>query len=215
MEEAGVVVPLIPDRAETRPAQTRSWTGRAPASGTRPTIAAVITIAATAVAAPAVAAGSGWVPSPAALAIATLVPAAVVDAEQHRIPDFWIGAATIALVVTMTITGAAGGHVDIVGTLMGAAAMCVPIMALHLVSPAAMGFGDVKTSVVLGAALGTVDWRLAPVALCLAAFGGAGVGLAGRRRTIAFGPFLVFGAWAVLLTHGPVVDHLFTVGATP
>jgi leader peptidase (prepilin peptidase)/N-methyltransferase len=75
-----------------------------------------------------------------------------------------------------------------------------------------MGFGDVKAAVVLGAAVGTADARLAAVALCLAAAGGAAVGLATRRRTIPFGPFLVGASLVVLLVHDPIVATIFAGG---
>jgi leader peptidase (prepilin peptidase)/N-methyltransferase len=90
--------------------------------------------------------------------------------------------------------------------------MALPVLALHLVSPASMGFGDVKAAVVLGAAVGTVDARLAYVALCLAAAGGVAVGLATRRRTIPFGPFLVVASLLVLLAHDTIVATIFAVG---
>ena len=80
----------------------------------------------------------------------------------------------------------------------GRIAMAVPVLILHVVSPDSMGFGDVKAALVLGAAVGTIDWRLGAVALCLAALSGAVAGVLGRRRTIAFGPCLVFGAWTVV-----------------
>ena len=90
--------------------------------------------------------------------------------------------------------------------------MALPVLALHLVSPDSMGFGDVKAAVVLGAAVGTADPRLAAVALCLAAAGGAAVGLATRQRTIPFGPFLVVASLLVLLAHDPIVATIFAGG---
>ena len=96
------------------------------------------------------------------------------------------------------------------GIVSGALVMAMPLLALHVASPDAMGFGDVKAALVLGAAIGTIDWRLGAVALCLAALTGAAAGVLGRCRTIAFGPFLVFGAWTVVLAGEPIVDALFT-----
>jgi prepilin signal peptidase PulO-like enzyme (type II secretory pathway) len=68
---------------------------------------------------------------------------------------------------------------------------------------------------VLGAAVGTIDWRLGAVALCLAACGAAIVGVIGRHRTIPFGPFLVVGAWVSVLAGGRIISLLFTGGSTP
>ena len=87
-----------------------------------------------------------------------------------------------------------GEFVDLSGMLLGAAVMAGPILLLHLVSPASMGFGDVKASLVLGAAVGSVDWKLAVAGLTLAAGLAATIGIVGRMRTIPFGPFLVIGS---------------------
>jgi leader peptidase (prepilin peptidase)/N-methyltransferase len=126
----------------------------------------------------------------------------------------WVVAALGALIVSLAADLAFGASTltdPALGALAaGAAAMALPVLALHLVSPASMGFGDVKAAAVLGAAVGTVDWRLGAVALCLAAFSGAGVGLLTRRRTIAFGPFLVFGAWFALLAREPLASAVLS-----
>jgi leader peptidase (prepilin peptidase)/N-methyltransferase len=158
---------------------------------------------------------SGVVPLPAAVAVALLVPAAVIDVEHRRLPDTWVVAALVGLVIALAAQSAVGQmdtRPGVHGIVPGAAAMALPILVLHLVSPASMGFGDVKASMVLGAALGTIDWRLGAAALCIAALTGAAAGMIARRRTIAFGPFLVFGAWLTLLAHPVVLDVVFSGG---
>jgi leader peptidase (prepilin peptidase)/N-methyltransferase len=102
------------------------------------------------------------------------------------------------------------GSVDIAGPIVGAVAMSIPVVALHLVSPASMGFGDVKAAMVLGGAVGTVDWRLGAVALCLAALTGSIAGVVMRRATIPFGPFLVAGALVACVAADPIIDAMFT-----
>ena len=86
--------------------------------------------------------------------------------------------------------------------------MAMPLLVLHLVAPRSMGFGDVKAALVLGAAVGTLAWQLGLVALCAAAGLGAGVGLARRSATIAFGPFLVAGAAVALIGFEVGLDSL-------
>ena len=213
-EEMRVGVPLIPDRAVVR----STTAGRSDMS-----IGAFATrrrfetgVAASAAIVLAVAAAVGAVPVAGAVGIALLLPAAVIDVEQRRLPDTWVIAAIVGLATTLAVGSAVGaasgseaGAVDVAG---GAIAMAVPVLILHLVSPASMGFGDVKAAIVLGAAVGTIDWRLGAIALCLAAALGATVGLVTRRRTIPFGPFLVAGAWVVLLAHDPIAETLFTAG---
>ncbi len=210
-------IPLFSDRALSRSQRTR-WSHAQPDTlSARHRMAvggAVVCIAALAVAAVV-----GSVPVPAAISVSLLVPAAVIDVEQRRLPDAWIAAALVALVTTIAIGAAVGRPTDVDTTLSGviggSVAMAMPVLILHLVTPASMGFGDVKAAAVLGGAVGTIDWRLGAVALCIAALTGAAVGVATRRRTIAFGPFLVFGAWAALLVSGHILDAVFTAGAAP
>ena len=212
--EEGVGVPLIPDRPASRAHSARWPGGRTDAFETRRL--GVIAIAALSVGALVVAAALGAIPLAGAAAVALLVPAAIVDVEERRLPDVWVIAALGALPVALALDLAFGAstHTDptLGGILGGAAAMALPVLALHLVSPASMGFGDVKVAAVLGAAVGTVDWRLGALALCVAAASGAVAGLLARQRTIAFGPFLVFGAWLSLLAHESVADVIFSGG---
>lgn len=154
----------------------------------------------------------GPVPLATGVAIALLVPPAVVDVREQRLPDVWIATALIGLVVTLSAEAAFGGAVDLVGVAAGALVMFAPVVALHLASPAAMGFGDVKLSIVLGGALGAVDWRLAMVALSTAGLLGATYGIASRRRTVPFGPFLVGGSLLTLLVGDSMLASLVDAG---
>lgn len=211
-EETGLGVPLIPDRAGVRSTTTR-W----PTDAGRTRRWLLLGGAALAVIALIVAVAVGAVPVAGAIGIATLVPAAVVDVEERRLPDAWVAAGAVAVIVTLVIDSVVGQPNDtdvLSGVTLGALAMALPMLALHLVSPASMGFGDVKAAAVLGAAVGTADARLAAVALCLAAAGGAAVGLATRRRTIPFGPFLVLASLLVLLVDDQIVDTIFARGGT-
>jgi leader peptidase (prepilin peptidase)/N-methyltransferase len=220
-EEAELGVSLIPGRDVFRPHLHRWSGGVTHASAGRRS--ATVGVALFALAALVLAALAGTAPIAALIAVALMVPAAVIDIEQRRLPDGWSIASLIALVVALSV-GAAFGQPIAAGTTMsttigglvgGALAMALPVLALHLVSPDAMGFGDVKAAVALGAAVGTIDWRLAAVALCLAALTGGVVGVLGRRRTIPFGPFLVFGAWAAVLANQPLIDTLFSGASMP
>ena len=203
-------VSLIPDRAAARSTTTR-WPTDAHGAVRRLLLGG----AALALFALAVAAAVGTVPVAGAIGLAMLVPAAVIDIEERRLPDAWVAAGAVAVVVTVVVDSVVGRPNDAgvpAGVGLGALAMALPVLALHLVSPASMGFGDVKAAVVLGAAVGTADARLAAVALCLAAAGGATFGLATRRRTIPFGPFLVVASLLVLLAHEPIVATIFAGG---
>ena len=61
--------------------------------------------------------------------------------------------------------------------------------------PVAMGFGDVKLAGMLGAWLGFGPFV---VALAVAVFAGAILGLLLRRRKLPFGPYLAIGGWVAL-----------------
>lgn len=211
-EEQQLGVQLIPDRAMNRSNRARWPSVRFDALDRHDP--RIVAVAAPAIAVLVAAVAIGAAPIAGAAAIAALVPAAVIDVEQRRLPDIWVGAALVVLVTSLFLQWAITGPIDIADPIGGALAMTVPVLALHLVSPDSMGFGDVKVAVVLGGAVGTIDWRLGAVALCIAALTAAVTGLALRRRTIPFGPFLVAGAWVALLAHGPITDALFTSGVT-
>ncbi len=132
-----------------------------------------------------------------ALSVATI--AVVRDLTGQRIPDRVVLASLVptgVVVVVMIGTEGIGAVPDV---LLGAAAFAVPLLAAHLASPAALGFGDVKLAGSLGAALGLVDWRHSVVALCIASAITAAVALVRRRSEMPFAPGLVAGAALVLI----------------
>jgi len=216
-EEMPMGVPLIPDRAVARSRQTRWATEQVHAFGRTDRL--IVASAMFSIVALAAAAIVGAVPLAAAGPVALLVPAAGVDFEQRRLPDVWVGAAALFLVVALAAGSAVGQPTEtgslVSGAIGGAIAMALPVLVLHLTSPNSMGFGDVKVAGVLGAAVGVVDWRLGVISLCFAALSGAAIGLGLRLRSIAFGPFLVFGAWCSLLGHDLIVNAIFAGGAAP
>ena len=122
---------------------------------------------------------------------AVLVAAAIFDARYRRLPDRFTIAAGIA------VTGAAVVAAT-TEPVLGAVAFTLPLLLVHLVDPAAMGFGDVKIALVLGAACGIVDWRLSLVALLTAAAAASVIAVARRVNSIAFGPALVGATMAVV-----------------
>ena len=81
-----------------------------------------------------------------------------------------------------------------------------PLLVVHVVSPSAMGFGDVKLAAALGAALGSIDVRAALLALCVGTAATAVVGVARGRATMPLGPGLVVGSVVSLLVISPAVE---------
>lgn len=149
---------------------------------------------------------SSGVPLASALTVALLIPPALVDLLDRRLPNRMLAVAALAGTVTAVATITLGGAVDVRGTVIGALACAGPLLVMHLLSPSAMGFGDVKAAAVLGAALGLIHPFFALLGLAAGSLVGAAVGLVGRRRSIAFGPALVAGAVASLALAASPVD---------
>ncbi len=190
------------DRVGTRSAGVRRWGDRSDAPSTA-VAGATLAVTAALVVAAVVADGS----VPAAATVGALVPAAVVDVRERRLPDRLVAFGGLVLLAATIATGTVAAS----SSIAGVAALAAPILALHLVSPAAMGFGDVKLAVVLGAAIGTLDWQLALGVLCLAAAFGAALGLLRGSDTVAFGAHLV-AASAVVVLAAPHVTPISVIG---
>lgn len=154
------------------------------------------------------------IPIGAGLAIALLTAAALVDVHERRLPDAIVLFSAIVFVVSL-IAEQMHGSLDVSWThvAIGMIALAGPILVLHLVAPASMGFGDVKTAAVLGAALGTADWKLSLVALALGAGATATVALLIRAATIPFGPGLVAAAALALAAQPFLLTDVGTGGA--
>ena len=133
-----------------------------------------------------------------ALSLLLLTAAAVVDLAERRLPNELVAAAALPVGVAAAVALAAGTPSLATGAIGGAALVGAPLLATHVVSPAGMGFGDVKAGTVLGAAVGVVAVPAAALTLLLA-LAGSGVWAVGRRRRhVALGPGLVLGAVAAL-----------------
>jgi len=150
-------------------------------------------------------------PGPLAVAFLWLAPVGValtgIDLAAHRLPDTLTlpsYPAVFALLALAAATGS-GGH-RLLAALLGMAGLLALYLLLAVIPASAMGLGDVKLAGVLGLALG---W-LGAVPLLAGVLAGtllaaaAGVALiaagrAGWRTHIPFGPFMLAGAFAVIL----------------
>ncbi|KUO20940.1 prepilin peptidase [Streptomyces dysideae] len=131
----------------------------------------------------------------------------VVDFRVQRLPDVLTlplaGAALVLLGLVALVPEHAG---DWPTALWGALALGGGYFVLFLINPGGMGFGDVKLAVGMGAVLGWYGWDTVMLGtfagfLFGALYGGALVVVrrAGRKTAIAFGPFLIGGAFVGLL----------------
>ena len=138
--------------------------------------------------------------------VVTAGAAAVIDRRERRIPNRLVAGGLVVLAVAVVIGGiadrrpAASGW----GALAGAAVYAGPLLALHLVSPAAIGFGDVKLGALLGAGLGAGHPVLAAVGLVAACAAAPlhRVLVRRRRGSEPFAPSMAVGA-AVVLAFAP------------
>jgi leader peptidase (prepilin peptidase)/N-methyltransferase len=131
--------------------------------------------------------------------ICVLIGLSVVDIEQRRLPNRVVLPAAVTMLAVQTALSP-GRAPEWALAAVGAALLLLLPLAVF---PGAMGMGDVKLALFLGAGLG------ATVAMALVlAFMSAGVfalalvahrGIDARRQTIAFGPFLAAGAIATVL----------------
>lgn len=133
----------------------------------------------------------------AALVIGTwMIALCAYDLRERRLPN-WLtlpGAAVILLAAGVSERG--------VAALAGATALCLLYLLVHLVSPAAMGGGDVKLALGLGALTGTYGadvWLLAAMGAPLLTAGCAVVVLVRRRvRTVPHGPSMCLASAAAV-----------------
>jgi leader peptidase (prepilin peptidase)/N-methyltransferase len=145
------------------------------------------------------------VPVEAALA-PILVVASAIDRRCHRLPDLLTLPATVLMTAGVAIAAAVDDDLGLLAAAMGGAVMLAgTLLVVHLVSPAGMGFGDVKLAVPIGLVVGARGTGAAVAALLAAFVLGAVAGLVtlakhrDRRRSFAFGPCLGAGAVLALL----------------
>jgi leader peptidase (prepilin peptidase)/N-methyltransferase len=158
--------------------------------------------------------GADWV-LPAYLVLMTaLVALSVIDLRWFLLPNRIVFPLAGAAVVLVGLGAAAAGDVGAYArALLAGAVAFVVFAALHVVSPASMGFGDVKLSFVLGVYLGYLGWGEVILGLflgfCYGAVVGLGLivaGLRSRKDHVPFGPFLAAGTITAILVGEAILD---------
>lgn len=142
---------------------------------------------------------------------AVTVPLTVIDLREHRLPNALTLSAYPATAVLLAVPAALGAEWSTYGqAMLGGGALLAVYAALHLVNPAGMGLGDVKLAGPLGALLAWLSWSHVLVGTLVGFVGAAVVGVAlmmagraTRRSALPFGPFMLAGAWAAILTIAP------------
>lgn len=140
----------------------------------------------------------------------------VIDIAHQRLPDLVVLPTLSAVAVLLggaSLLGEGGPDwYRLVGVFGGGALLFALYTLLVLISPSGMGGGDLKLAPVTGAALGFVGWGALAVGSVAAFAVGALVGVAliaagrvNRTSGVAFGPFMLLGAWVGILWGEPII----------
>jgi leader peptidase (prepilin peptidase)/N-methyltransferase len=133
-----------------------------------------------------------------------LTAAARVDAAEGRLPNRLVLLSAMPVLLVCVLDPFVD-RLDAAGVVVaGAALLAGPLLALHLVAPAAMGFGDVKAAASIGATLGLISPELSLWTLCGACAVTAGWGVVRRRHQVPMGPGLVLAALVVVFVGAAV-----------
>ena len=152
---------------------------------------------------------------PAFLVLAgALVALSVIDLAHFLLPNRIVFPLAAASVVLLGLAAVVDGDSDaFLRALACGAGRVRRVRPLHLVSPRAMGFGDVKLAFLLGLYLGWLGAGEVVLGLLLGFVYGAVVGLLliatgvrTRKDHIPFGPFLAAGAMTALLVGEAILD---------
>jgi len=156
--------------------------------------------------------GSSWILVPFLWLVPVLVTAAVIDLRTMLIPKdvvwtgFFVGAPLI--VAASVLDGVTG---QIVPALIGAAGYFAFLFVVSIISPAGMGFGDVRLAALLGLYLGWIHMLLPAIGLFIACLFGVALGLVVRvasgseRKAFPFGPGLALGTMVAIVGYEPLL----------
>jgi leader peptidase (prepilin peptidase)/N-methyltransferase len=130
-----------------------------------------------------------------------VTPLVLIDVEHHRLPDRLVAPAGVSGVALLALSGQWARGLAAVGA---AASVFAVLAALALV--AQFGFGDVKLGAVLALYTGWFGWGCVLNGVLLGFVLGGVIAVvllaihrAWRKSAIAFGPWLVLGAFAAPL----------------
>ena len=204
---ANLLVARIPDRQRLRPfPPTRSLADS-------PLELAVIAATAVLFAGAGVRFDGEWVLPAYLVFFVCLVSVTVIDFQRQIIPNYIVYPTIFVSIPLLAVAALAGGDWGSFGrALMGGTLAWLALLVIHLISPAGMGFGDVRLAFVLGMFLGWIDLAHVLTGLFLGVLLISAVGLvlaALRLRSlqehIAFGPFLAAGSILAVFAGDPIM----------
>jgi leader peptidase (prepilin peptidase)/N-methyltransferase len=135
------------------------------------------------------------------------VALAWIDVAVQRLPDALTAPAYAGTVAFLLLAAATSGRwADLLRALLGGLALAAAYLALAVVSRSALGLGDVKLAASLGTLAAWPGWPTliagAFAGFLLGAIYGIALlisGRATRKQKIPFGPFMIAGAFLVIL----------------
>ncbi|HEX2698981.1 MAG TPA: prepilin peptidase [Acidimicrobiales bacterium] len=158
--------------------------------------------------------GADWALPAFLVVVAGLIAISAVDLARFIVPNR-ILYPTLFLAAPLLLAAAAadgdwsGARTAAIGGVLGFGLLLI----IHLVSPAGMGFGDVRLAGLIGMTVGWLSVGEVLVALflafLLAAVLGVGlilVGVKGRKDKVPFGPFLAGGAMLAIFFGAQILD---------
>ncbi len=124
-----------------------------------------------------------------------------IDRERHLLPDRLV----LPLIPLALLLAAISGRFG--SALLGGVSWSALFALLALINPTGLGWGDAKFAAPLGVACGALSLRLVPLAALLGLVAGSIYALTlmasgHRHRRIPFGPFMLAGAIASLISLG-------------
>jgi leader peptidase (prepilin peptidase)/N-methyltransferase len=193
---ANLLVERIPEKLPVRPFPP----ARSLASSRLQLLVIVATVAL--FAGTAVRFGPDWVIPAYLVFFVCLVSVSVIDSQRQIIPNYIVYPTIFASIPLLAVAALAQGEWDRFGhAMLGATLAWLALFVIHLISPAGMGFGDVRLSFVLGLFLGWIGLShvLTGLFLGVLLISVTGIVLAVLRlkslqEHIAFGPFLAIGS---------------------
>ena len=153
-------------------------------------------------------------PEPALIATAILLVAylyfaaisvalTAIDLDTHKLPNAIVLPAYIVVAVLLVAASIVyGDYSQLLRAAIGGAVLFAAYLAMALLYPGGMGFGDVKLAGVIGLLLGFLGWGTLIVGAFSAFLLGGLFGIAlllvrkaNRKSGIPFGPWMLAGAW--------------------
>ncbi len=157
----------------------------------------------------------GFTVVPWMLFIPIAVALAVIDMHEKRLPDALTLPAAGGALVLLGIDAGFHGIDGLWHALLGAFMLFTVYFLMNLLSRGGMGMGDVKLALSIGALTGYLGWIYTTGATMIGFLVGgllSAVLLLSRRTerkdTIPFGPFMLFGAFAILPVAGLLAAFL-------